>query len=396
LPAIQRNILYDQHFSIDQISEKHIHKIVSGIFSSAKLDPYRIDVELYLDILKSVSQHSMHDQPLIFSEENVFQDLKFKYSLEVVRAALNLLSLKSNEINRRYLIPEEVNKRNYFEKPFVYIEDQYIYVNPVLNNYGFYASILNLYVGNGVDGNIMGMAVEDFVENLFVDSGVLVHTNKKYKISKQVAKELSIQSQERECDFIIETKETIILVELKRKTLTSEARAGNSLKSAVDLSQSLLHALAQTGCHEYLLRRDGVINFDDGTNIELLNRNVERVALSLFGFFGVQDGAFVHQILGSLINAKIESDDESENKKVNKHITELRNQYKTSIFNKVYGGQMNPFFNCRFFSVPQLIEVLTNSTNNEEFKDELNRTRHVSTGCKDWFKDYQFIRTLKA
>ncbi|PNQ53204.1 hypothetical protein C1141_20830, partial [Vibrio agarivorans] len=163
----------------------------------------------------------------------------------------------------------------------------------------------------------MGKAIEDFVENLFVKSGIEIHSNKEYKVSKQIAKELSIQSQKRECDFIIETSDTIIFIELKRKTLTTEARAGNSLKSVVDLSQSCFHALAQTGCHEYLLRRDGIINFEDGTKIELLGRNVERVALSLFGFFGVQDGAFIHQVLNSLINAQIESGDEREDKKVN-------------------------------------------------------------------------------
>jgi hypothetical protein len=396
LPAIQKNILYDQHFSIDQISEKHITQIVSGIFSSKILEPFCIDIDLHLDILMSVSQQSKHDLPLAFTDEDMCRDLKFKYSLQDVHSTLQFFSFKVDEINNGYLRPEDISKRNYFEKPFVFIDNKYIYVNHTFNNYGFYTSLLNLFKSNGVDGNFMGKAIEDFVENLFIKSGIEIHSNKEYKVSKQVAKELSIQSQKRECDFIIETNDTILLIELKRKTLTTEARAGNTLKSAIDLSQSCFHALAQTGCHEYLLRRDGFINFEDGTKIELLGRDVERVALSLFGFFGVQDGAFIHQVLNSLINAQVESGDEKEDKKINKNLIELQNQYRTNAFNKAYGKQRVTFFNCRFFSVPQLMEMLSNSSSNEEFKVELNCTRNASTGSKDWFKDYQYLRKLKS
>ncbi|ELA9364096.1 hypothetical protein QTV39_004599 [Vibrio parahaemolyticus] len=395
LPAMQKEILYDQYYSIDQISDKHIVKIVSGIFTSIVLEPHTINVDLHIDILKFVSKYSKHDRPLVFNDEHVYRDLLYKYSFKDIRSTLQLLSFESGEINSGYLKPEDIAKRNYFEKPFVYVDDKYIYINHTFNNYGFYTSLLNLFRNEGVDGNIMGKAVEDFVESLFVKSGIEVHSNKEYKVSKLVAKELSIQSQKRECDFIIETSDTIIFIELKRKTLTTEARAGNSLKSVVDLSQSFFHALAQTGCHEYLLRRDGVINFEDGTKIELLGRNVERVALSLFGFFGVQDGAFIHQVLNSLIDTQIESGDKKEDKKVNKILLELQNQYRSNVFNEAYCQHRMAFLNCRFFSVPQFMEMLSNSSNNEEFEVELNHTRQGFTGCKDWFKDYQFIRKLK-
>lgn len=394
--AIQKNILYDQHFSIDQISTKHIQKIVSGIFSSNILDKYKIDINPHLDILRLVSRKSNHDCPLIFNEQEIFKDLSQKYSSLEIKSALDILTQDANKINKEYLQPNDIKRRNYFERPFFLYQGKYIYINPVLNNYGFYATILKIYTENGADGHAMGIATEEFVGRLFTEHGILVHSNKKYKITKQVAGELSIKSKEKEVDFIIETNDTIIFIELKRKTLTSEARAGNSLKSLLDLSQSLLQALVQSGCHEYVLRRDGLISFEDGSQINLSNRKIERVALSLFGFFGLQDGVFSNQIIRNLIDSTVSSDEEKEVVDINKTISELRNQYKTIIFIREYGKQMNPFFNCRFFSVPQLIEILSNSRNNEEFKIELNRTRHVSTGCKDWFKDYYFIRQLNG
>ena len=396
LPAIQKNILYDQYFSIDQVNCDHINQMIKGMFSSPLITSLDLDLSIYIDLLNWVSYNAKHDQPLVFTVDEVVNGLNYKYCLKDIGEAVTFLSFQVDEINASYLKPDDISRRNYFEKPFVSSQEKYLYVNPVICNYGFYNCLLELCKSKGADGNLIGKVAEELVENLFDKSGVKLHANKEYKVSKPIAKELCIQSQKRECDFIVETSDVIIIIELKGKTLTSSARAGDTLKSTIDLSQSLLHALAQTGCHEYMLRRNGKIVFEDGSILELSGRRVERVALSLFGFFGIQDGTFIHQVLGSLINAKIDSGDASEDKKVNKHLTELQNQYKTDIFSSLYCGEMNPFFNCRFFSVPQLIEVLSHTTNNEQFKVELNRTRHVSTGCKDWFKDYQFIRKLQA
>ncbi|MFY0667259.1 MAG: hypothetical protein JXQ95_04420 [Alteromonas stellipolaris] len=396
LPAIQKHILYDQYFSIDQVKSDHIIEMIEGMFTSSLIDSLSVNLRIYIDVLKWVSYKSKHNEPLVFSADEIFHAFNYKHLVKDIEDALLFMSFQTNEVNTSYLKPDEISKRNYFEKPFVKVDSKYLYVNPIICNYGFYNCLLELCKSSGADGNLIGKKAEELVEKLLDRSGVKFHSNKEYKVPKFVSKELCIQSQKRECDFIIETNDTIIIVELKRKTLTSEARAGDTLRSIIDLSQSFLHALAQTGCHEYMLRRNGKIEFDDGSIIELSGRKVERVALSLFGFFGIQDGSFIHQVLGSLINAKIDSGSVEEDIKINKQLTELRNQYRTDIFVNLYCEGSNPFFNCRFFSVPQFIEILSNTTNNEQFELELNRTRHVSTGCKDWFKEYQFVRKLKA
>lgn len=394
LNAIQKNILYDQYFAIDQISSKHIVPMIEGMFLSPLISSLNLNINLYIDILKWVNDKANHTQPLHFFASDLLFGLDFKYFLKDIEEALSFLSLNSTDVNRYCLNPEDISKRNYFEKPLVLINEQYVYVNPVLSNYGFYNCLLQLCLSNGAKNNLAGILAEELVESLFKASGVHYFVNKEYKIPKNIANELGITSQKRESDFIVETEDTIIFIEIKRKTLTSEARAGDTLKSMVDISQSLFHALAQTGCHEYILRRNGKIVFDDGTVLTHDGREVERVALSLFGFFGIQDGAFVQQVLSSLINAKIDSGNKPEDEKVNRYLTELRNQYLTDIFNNIYCQNHVSFFNCRFFSVPQLVEVLLNSKNNQEFLKELNRTRHMSTGCKDWFKDYQYLRKL--
>ncbi|UTM55970.1 hypothetical protein L4174_008880 [Photobacterium sp. CCB-ST2H9] len=394
LPAIQKNILYDQHFSIDQISNNHALKMVEGMFKSKLLESENINVDIYVDIMKWIFSRP-GEKPYKFTVHDIYVDL-LKYGFDDLKNALDILSHNYLHINRGYLNPSDIEKRNYYERPFINRGKYYIYINSNFCNYGFYYSLFDVFSKRGVDGNVLGKVAEDFVESQFMKNGITFHSNKNYSIPKEIARELNIKSQGRECDYIIETAESIVFIELKRKTLTSNARAGDALTSMVDISQSLFHALSQTGCHEYTLRRNEKIVFNDGTEILLNNRRIERVALTLFGFFGIQDGLFVHQILGSLINSELNSDDESKNKKVNKVLLELRNQYQTKIFQEEYAKEMNPFFNCRFFSVPQFIEILSFSSNNEGFLSELNRTRHISTGCKDWFKDYHYIRWLQV
>lgn len=396
LEAIRKNIQYDQHYSIDQISSKHMIAMLSNIFLSPRVKSLGVNFNVLVAIFYWVSNNAKHNEPLIFTSHDITKGLNFEYPIIDIDLLVGQLSFQANEVNKNYLIPDEIKERNYFEKPFIKVNNMYIYVNTNICNYGFYAFALNFCKQNGADGNMIGIVIEEFIGKALKKNGLKFLANKKYQISDSIRSELKINSHDRECDLIIETNDTIIFIEIKNKTLTSQARSGNTLQAMIDISQSLLHAITQSGCHEYTLRRDGKINFTDGTEIKLLGRDIERVALSLFGFFGIQDGNFVHQIIRSTINAVFESEDPENDRKINARIQELNNQYRTDILWDIYGKTSNPFHNCRFFSAPQLLEILSNSSNNEEFKNELNQTRQITTGSKDWFRDYYFIRSLKA
>lgn len=397
LPAIQKNIVYDQHFSINQISCKHFSKILSGIFSPQRLSAYDINLTIYIDIYKWIASQATYNKPYSFTSGEIFRSLIPKYYKHELNDALSELSFNSGEINKGYLIPDDTSKINYYLKPLIKNESVYTYINPLIFNYGFHNHLVDLCNSKGINNSSMGPITESFVEDLLKMHGLTVIANKKYKIPKLYAKELSISSESRECDFIIETNNTIIFIELKRKHLISESRGGNITTSMIDLSQSLFHALAQTGCHEYILRRDQVIRFEDGTYIKLNNRRVERIALSLFDFYALQDNVFIQQILNSLISATINTEDKYTASKINRYLIEIRNQYNTRIFRKEYFHNNGiSFMNCRSFSVPQLMEILANSTDNDSFEKELNRTKFMTTGSKDWYIEYQYMRQISS
>ena len=396
LPAIQKQILYDQHYALDQINAEHMIAMVEGQFASPLVTTKGFNATIHIDLLKWASKQATHDSPLFFTPQQLLHPLGLKYTLDEIEAVLTELSQDAKKLNRGYLQPEDISQRNYFMKPFIKTGEKYCYVNPTLCNFGFYFSLEQKLNPNRKNGNIVGDIAEELVSSLLTKHGVTFYAGKKYKVSDAIRKDLKVESKERECDFIIETDDTIIFLELKRKTLTSFSRAGNTMKSIIDVSQSLFHALAQTGVHEYTLRKQDKITFKDGTELSLNGRNVERVALTLFGYFGLQDGSFVHMIPKTLINARIQSGNEEEDKKANKYLEELRSQYKTDIFQEYYcKDNHNSFFNCRFFSVPQLLTMLKNAKDNETFLTEFNRTRHMTDGSKDWFKEYEYYRKLR-
>lgn len=387
LLTLIKNILNDQYFSIDQVSIDHIKEIMQGVFNSPEVTFNEINI--YIDILELVSKTPNYTAPLYFNESYITSKLNNKYKLEEIKLALNNLSFTENKINNKYYLPNQIEHRNYYQKPFIFNGYIYTYINPIICNYGFYSSAIRLYENEGIDGGHIGEMIENFFSKKLTSTGINFLSNKTYKIKKEISKELSINSEQSECDFIIETKKTIIFIELKRKGLTSEARKGNILQATIDMAQSFLHALAQTGRHEYVLRKQGEIEFTDGSKILLNNKNVERVALSFSDFYGIHDIIFIHEFLKNLVNSKIDSGDKNSDEKINKYLTEITNQFQTEIFSNAYHNR-NKFFNCRFFSITQMLEILSNCSDNEEFEHELNRTKYVTTRCKDWFFDYNY------
>lgn len=394
LAGVQRNISFDQHFSIDQLSSKHAIAVVKGIFGSPLLSKIEVDVKTYIEILEWVSSRASHAAPFHFSLARIYNELMGRVSLADLKDALATLTFSAESVNAQYLMPNDISKRNYFERPFIAYGTDFIYVNPAFCSYGFYSALLRLYQGKGVNGSLLGQVAEQFVYEALTSRGIKVLTNKTYKVPLYVRKELEIESKSRECDFIIESESAVYFVELKRKTLTSEARSGNQLKSLKDISQSFLHALVQAGIHEYTLRRDGILTFTDGGTVFLNGRDVIRVSLSMFGFFGIQDSFFINQMLSNLVGSQIQDPVDKVGQEVNEYLRNIQRQYQSEIFSSLYGHYANPFINCRFMSVPQLLEVLEDAKDNEQLHQQLEITRRSGTGCKDWFKDYEFLRGL--
>jgi hypothetical protein len=280
-----------------------------------------------------------------------------------------------------------------------------VFLNAPFFNYGFYAVLFSKSVEANIN-NSLGTATEILVKDCFEKAGIKVLADKEYIIEKSLRDYLSHPSEGRkpaegrQCDFIVETEDTIIFIELKRKTLIPSSRGGNIIKSVLDLTQSNFSALKQMGWHEIMLKHKGRIDFTDNSikppvksSILLNGREVEKISLSLFDFHSLHDGALNREIINCSIGSEISSEDNSYSddlNKINIELKELYFQYKKPEILK-----NNRFMNCLFLNIPQLLEILKHSNDNESFKAELliPRNSSVNNGA-DWFFSYHYIRDL--
>jgi hypothetical protein len=196
-----------------------------------------------------------------------------------------------------------------------------------------------------------------------------------------------IGSEEGECDIVIEMDEIVILIEVKKKPLTRRARAGSDLSLVLDLAQSLLEAQEQAGNHEMRLLREGYLDLNENGEtyrVQLNGRSIERIALSFTDFGSFHDRLFLEKFLNAIIRLKFgvaDSRYERQFTAINQAITALQEQSR--FLYPADGPRKRPYFNCWFFSLPQLLILLDGVDSPESFRDALWATRNLGNGSGD-------------
>lgn len=400
LEKMRSLVLGDQIYSIPQTDCDHIIDITRFIFSRIEVQdfslPWKFDE--YINVAETISSLRNNHYPIEFSSEDIFYNINNKVSLDVIEKILVDMSHNIDEINSGYLTPFDSSKCNQSFKPLVCLGDSaYLFLERNFFSFGFYEIASDEYRKIGVKDSVVGDLLEDFISNKFSLSGIPFLTGEKYEITKAQQKLFSTSRSMGECDFIVETDEVIIFIEVKKKILTRVAQSGNVTNISTDLIKSFANAQIQANWHEIILRNQGFIKFNSGKIIKLNGRNIEKISLSMFDYMALHDAVTIHQIMYSLVGRELVSNVESEKlqlKSINKALSELNEQYRLPEL-KIYLESNNAFFNCRFFNLFHFIEILNNSHSKEDFKDAIWANRHVSTGEKDWFKEMHYLKTIK-
>ena len=401
LKKIQRLVLADQIYSIPQTNCTHIIDLTRFIFSRVEAQdfslPWKFDE--YINVAETISLLSNNSTSIKFSSTDIAYKLNYKVSQDVIEKILIDMSHNVGGINGGYLIPFDSSKCNQSFKPLICLGNyNYLFLDSNFFSFGFYEIVSDEYRKAGVKDSVVGELLEDFISNKFTLSGIPFLTGEKYKITKAQQKLFSTSRSMGECDFIVETDEAIIFIEVKKKILTRAAQAGNVTNIATDLIKSFVNAQIQANWHEIILRNEGVIKFNSGRTIELNGRCVEKISLSIFDYMALHDGVTIRQLMHSLVGRKLVSSVESDQlplKSINEALSELNNQYSLPEL-KIYSNSNGAFFNCRFFNLFHFIEILNNVHSKEDFKDAIWTNRHVSTGEKDWFKEMHYLKYLKS
>ena len=404
VPYLQEMAIYDTLFRIPQTRPTDVVKIARGMLSwldASVATKAGWSIDQVLEVIDYLLYFSRNVRGPIFVTESDVRRACSHIPLEVVKKILSdVLSHPLSGANQNFSRPtdapilDDPSLKNaghdFFLRPLLRIsERQFVLLDrSVCAPACLEALLMPLRAEIDRLDDKVGTAVERFIEAEFASHGVPISSG-----------DYDAGEKHGECDLVIEATETVIFSEVKKKSLTRRARAGSDAYLMVDLANSLLFAHAQTGWHEVRLRHHGHLDLNrDGTTkrLELNGRQVERVAISLFDFGSFQDRILLTQFLEASMYATFTATASNLKKKfaeINSALGEIRDQLAA-----LYLGQnkiTQPFFNCWFLSVPQLLVLLDRVTDADGFKAALWSCRHFSTGSSDLYFDLSYRRRLE-
>jgi hypothetical protein len=211
-----------------------------------------------------------------------------------------------------------------------------------------------------------------------------------------------------ECDLVVETPQTIIFFEIKKKALTRQASSGSEAHVLVDLARSLVVAQTQAGQHELLLRKQGYLelfpeqpalgrvrarSLTKSCRLDRRGREIERIAVSLHDYGGFQDRMFLEKFMFAGLTSRFSTPDpeiDEALKELNQSLDELNAQ--ENALASLRRPNSRSFFNCWFLSAPQLLILLDKVTSPDDFKKELWSTRHYTLSTSDFYYELDYAR----
>lgn len=386
LPIYLREMFIADHaLAFRQISPTDALEMVTGLFDWVDNDAVRSKMGWSLEDLFALMQWLF----VYVSPEAINATLSresFAYSgIPEIRLQKLLESISHNplNINEEYRAPD-ATKADASTKPLIATSDgRYFLFSLSICSIGFYevaAATLRNVFGSRADQDI-GNAIEPFVARIFRSRGIEPSV---------LSKKYSMHGVGGECDLIIETDRAILLIELKKKSMTRAAQAGDSYSGFFDLFGGVFSAQEQLGQHELLLRRYGHLEFEDGTQVRLNNRSVERLAVTLLDWGGTQDSMVLRGIapvlVGSLLNYPSATEDQIKQlAKVNRTLSALGTQQAELL--KLGVEPRDLYMNWSFMSVPQLMALLSGVHNADTFYTALRSIRSVHTGSLDFYQE---------
>lgn len=302
-----------------------------------------------------------------------------------------------SEVNKGYQYFEHFNELNFEFKPLIKLsETMFLMCDKSWCAKGFYESVATMI--RAIDrykdesNSQIGTAMETYLYRKLQESG----------ISLSYGKYLQNKPEAGEADGIIESNNSIVLLEIKKKVLTRESKSGKDTKLVIDLFNSLLDAQSQAVRTEILLRERSVLVLDNNgcvSNIERKNRQFERIALTQWDFGSFQDRTLIFRLLEIFKDAEIELIDESD--------ADLAMRFKSlKKKQRAWNDQIEllnhldptfkefPHFHSWFLSIPQLINMVEHCNNDEEFCEALLKTRHISFGSRNFYLEFYMSHLL--
>jgi hypothetical protein len=386
--------LWDSIFSIPQAKSDYQIAFLEFLFSQIDpqvfADTFSYDSSIYISVAKEIFKHRPKNRPFRFKLQEINDWTKIPTN--TLRAVLDLMCHKKLP-NNSYLAPGDVLSTDYFLKPLIKLNDQYIILWRSWNA----LSLFEVFA-DGLRGKMkafesfVGGVLEKYVQKRLSEKNI-THVFGKYKV----------KGTNGEADIVIETSKKIVLIEIKKKVLTRKTKSGSDVGLIIDLSESIVDATLQSGKTELLLREHGSLELksDDGKKIiiELKGRSFEHVSLTHMEFGGLHDKKLMQNLYFALLKYQYQVIDKTDLISVDKFNAlakkqeELVEQYN-ALMEKDAMPKNNPYLDNWFISFNQLMEVINLSSDNESFYQNLITHKFIATGTFDFYNEFEQAKLL--
>lgn len=402
LKFMQEQALYDSIFRFPQLRTSDILKICRGALSFLDCEKQTsggwtlneaFDVIRYLiDPVRNVRG------PAPVAEKDVRRALPHINKDVVATLLRDVLAHPAEGPNHRFSrpidTPTPVDKSkgaDFYLKPLIRRPgNRFLIVDRSICGWGYVEALLTaLRPSDKQFDDKVGTAIENFLKDELSSRGV--HT---------VSGDYELNGEHGECDLVAVTPQTLIFMELKKKSLTRRARTGVDADLLLDLAGSLLAAQAQAGWHELRIKKAGALDLSSNggqQHLSLDGRETEKIAVDMHDFGSFQDRIILEKFMVATLNANFGSPDPAYAKRfkaINDALQEIRDQYTATHQGKAEVRQ--PFFNCWFISIPQFLVMLDEVTDADTFRKALWKCRHTTTGTSDLYFEISNMRRLNS
>ncbi len=401
LEKLREWVVYPEVFYIPQISPIHGKSLFPKIFELIPTlsSNCKDEISKTTAILQRIEDKMISDRAICgeLSEQDIFNLCSDIVSREKLSKVLEKISTPSNKINRNYKSPLDATKSNIKEIPLIKSEKGYIVANLGTYNISVYRTLLNIAIDHHPKAEQkFGFAIEEFIKEKLKISNVNFNHSFKYTVPGYIRDISKTNRHEGECDFIIESSEYIFLIEVKKKGITKGSWSGDIVNLLTDTALSFVKSLNQLSIAELMLLNDKKIISKNGDTVELQNRDIFKLAISFEDMASLQTDSIKNSLLRGLFNTNINTTDNTQ-----KHIIEINKTLDEftlihgELFTKEGKYENNPFHDISYISTPQLLTILEDTNNNEEFAKSICRSNTVVLSLMDWYASYKSAKTNK-
>ncbi|MDW2644781.1 hypothetical protein RYZ59_14515 [Citrobacter sp. HN-141] len=382
-------VVFDNLYCIAQMHSGHVTEILNYVvnsseFKSLKSHGFSIG-KIYKSGLTLLSKTLDH-QITHIDHNNIKKILNLDPKKNT--AIINNILLNKSPNHSLEFPPKSTNIDNNFNI-LTPLKSSYLLLPRPLSSLAFLNNTLNSIIApdgkrNKHNDATLGHVIERFVKDKLLSYGILFHSG------NFVSKDGLVYG---ESDITIETDNTIIFIEIKKKGMTRLSMSGVDYSILSDLGGGLIHATSQCFKAERVLRCDGKINIEGSSPIIYKSQRVIKIALTLYDYGSFQDRMTIRSILTNSLGATFKGANSSIDKKLNnwkEHINELSTHIQCLKDSNQLDAE--PFHNLFFMSISQLLMILEDKGSSEGLVKALITLSSISHSTRDFYKEYSLSK----